>query len=408
MKSFLRSLLLTAFIPSIVFGAVQVCPRMPVQAAVSNNFLTAISAAGTVTTAQPAFTNLSGSVAASQMPALTGDVTTSAGAVATTLATVNSNVGSFGSATQVGTFTVNAKGLITAASNTTITATVVTAPPTVQKFTSGSTYNKNYTFVITSGSATVGATYTNNGVTYTVWATVASATQVVMNGSGAPAASGTLTKASGTGDSTLTFSQVLAPLYIEVEAVGPGGGGAGSSTSQSDSHSGTAGSGATTFGTGGSQISAGAGSGGGSIAGNSGGGAGGTSSLGTGNIGIANTGNYGGSGSLGVTSSSFPVAPSGGAGPFGGSGPGGPVNQAPANNPAANSGSGGGAGGAPSAGNSGGAGGAGGYVRAIISSPGASYSISVGTGGTFGSAGTSGQAGRAGADGIIIVTEHYQ
>lgn len=34
---------------------------------------------------QPAFTDLSGSVAASQMPALTGDVTTSAGAVATTI-----------------------------------------------------------------------------------------------------------------------------------------------------------------------------------------------------------------------------------------------------------------------------------------------------------------------------------
>ncbi len=39
---------------------------------------------------------------------------------ATTLATVNSNVGSFGSATQVGTFTVNGKGLLTAAANVTI------------------------------------------------------------------------------------------------------------------------------------------------------------------------------------------------------------------------------------------------------------------------------------------------
>lgn len=41
-----------------------------------------------------------------------------------TLATVNSNVGSFGSATQAGTFTVNGKGLITAASNVTITPAV--------------------------------------------------------------------------------------------------------------------------------------------------------------------------------------------------------------------------------------------------------------------------------------------
>jgi hypothetical protein len=47
----------------------------------------------------------------------TGDVT---GATTLTLATVNSNVGSFGSATQVGTFTVNAKGLVTAAGNTPI------------------------------------------------------------------------------------------------------------------------------------------------------------------------------------------------------------------------------------------------------------------------------------------------
>lgn len=57
--------------------------------------------------------------------ALTGDGTASGpGSAALTLATVNSNVGSFGSATAVGTFTVNAKGLITAAGSTTITPAV--------------------------------------------------------------------------------------------------------------------------------------------------------------------------------------------------------------------------------------------------------------------------------------------
>ena len=55
-----------------------------------------------------------------QTSAFTGDVTKTAGGTATTLATVNSNVGSFGSATQVATFTVNAKGLTTAAGNTSI------------------------------------------------------------------------------------------------------------------------------------------------------------------------------------------------------------------------------------------------------------------------------------------------
>ena len=47
----------------------------------------------------------------------TGDAT---GATALTLATVNANVGAFGSATQVATFTVNAKGLTTAAANVSI------------------------------------------------------------------------------------------------------------------------------------------------------------------------------------------------------------------------------------------------------------------------------------------------
>lgn len=48
--------------------------------------------------------------------ALSGDATL-ANTGAMTLATVNSNVGTFGDATHVGQFTVNAKGLITAASN---------------------------------------------------------------------------------------------------------------------------------------------------------------------------------------------------------------------------------------------------------------------------------------------------
>lgn len=51
----------------------------------------------------------------------TGDAT---GATVLTLATVNSNAGSFGSATAAPAFTVNAKGLVTAASTNTITPAV--------------------------------------------------------------------------------------------------------------------------------------------------------------------------------------------------------------------------------------------------------------------------------------------
>lgn len=57
---------------------------------------------------------------------LTGDVTAGpgSGSQAATLATVNGNVGTFGSATQSVQFTVNAKGLITAAANVTVTPAV--------------------------------------------------------------------------------------------------------------------------------------------------------------------------------------------------------------------------------------------------------------------------------------------
>jgi hypothetical protein len=62
--------------------------------------------------------------AGNYITALTGDATaTGPGSVALTLATVNGNVGSFGLADSVSTITVNAKGLITTASNTSIQIT---------------------------------------------------------------------------------------------------------------------------------------------------------------------------------------------------------------------------------------------------------------------------------------------
>lgn len=70
-----------------------------------------------------------------------------------------------------------------------------------------------YTFTISSGNATLGATYTNNGNTYTVAKTVAAGLTVVMTGPAAPAASGTLTKSAGTGDATLTFSAFTGSAY---------------------------------------------------------------------------------------------------------------------------------------------------------------------------------------------------
>ena len=73
--------------------------------------------------------------------ALTGDVIAAAGSAATTLATVNANVGSFGTATQVATVTVNAKGLVTAASNTTIVPTTITVGVTIDSTCSVALFN---------------------------------------------------------------------------------------------------------------------------------------------------------------------------------------------------------------------------------------------------------------------------
>jgi hypothetical protein len=63
----------------------------PVQPAgpMTNEFVNQIGTSGLIGFAQPSFSNLSGSVACSQLPALTGDTTTSAGTCTTTTGSVN-------------------------------------------------------------------------------------------------------------------------------------------------------------------------------------------------------------------------------------------------------------------------------------------------------------------------------
>jgi len=80
----------------------------------------------------------------------------------------------------------------------------LTLPGDVVTFGSG--FIQQYVFTITSGNATAGATYTNNGKTFTVADTVVAGTTLVTTGTGNPLASGTLTKATGTGNATIAFS----------------------------------------------------------------------------------------------------------------------------------------------------------------------------------------------------------
>jgi hypothetical protein len=274
--------------------------------------------------------------------------------------------------------------------------------PNVRRFLSGSgTYNLGYTFVITAGSATAGATYTHNGVTYTVLNTIAGATQIILTGSAAPLPTGTLTKASGTGDATLTFSQYMAPLYLKVTAPGGGGGGGGSGTSVSGG-TGTVG-GTTTFGI--SLITA----------------VGGNGGLGNGTVSVGGSATInapafgytvpGGSGSGAGSASTAGIYHAGGSGAptmFGGGGPGSNANAGSAAIPNTGSGGGGGGNNGVAGSSAGTGGGAGGTAVAIIPNPAATYAYTVGAGGNAGAAGTSGLAGGAGASGVIIVEEHYQ
>lgn len=281
--------------------------------------------------------------------------------------------------------------------------------PTITRLTSAGT-TAGYAFNVSSANATVGATYTNNGNTYTVVTTISAGTQLFVSGAAVPTGSGTLTKTSGTGDATITFSSNFPTAayttpanvtYLEIDMVGAGGGGGGSgNASGSTGQTG----GASTFGSNILLANGGAGGAGGGLGG---GGAGGTVSIITSATVIAVIAVSGGNGTEGVFSPAADICGgNGGVGPWGGGGAA--LTAAAGGNASTNSGSGGGGGSIGAAsGTTGSGGGAGGYLKALILSPATTYYYAIGVGGTGGAAGTSGLAGGNGANGPIIIKEYY-
>jgi len=357
-----------------------------------------------------------GLLAAARFPALTGDVTTAGGALATTLATVNSNIGTFQG------ITVNAKGLVTAAvaqgyltanqivtlsgdvtgsGATAITATIApnavtnaklaTAPPNSFKANpSASTGNVGdisgtvATAMLNVFSSTLQGLVPASGGGTTNYLR-ADGTFAAPPGGAAPALPTQQIFLSGSG----TYTTPTSPVCRRLEVTLVGGGASGCS-----GVAGTAG-GNTTFG------SATAG-GGGASPNNYTAGTPGTASGGTQNI----TGGWGTDGGTLVGGVNCAGSP-GGATIFGGAGGGGQVRGG--TNAAANTGAGGGGGYASTAAttNPGAGGSSGGAVKWWINSPSATYSYSVGAGGTGPAAALNVGAGGNGAAGVIIVREFY-
>lgn len=97
------------------YGSSSVIPRITVDS------YGRITIASTQPIAISATAVTSGTLSAARLPAFSGDATSTVGTSSLTLASTTVTPGSYGSATQAATFTVDAKGRLTAASNTTIT-----------------------------------------------------------------------------------------------------------------------------------------------------------------------------------------------------------------------------------------------------------------------------------------------
>jgi hypothetical protein len=177
------------------------CAQMP---ALTGNVTTSAGNCATTLAAGSAANLDSGTLLAARMPALTGDVTTSAGAVATTLASV-ATAGTTGSSTAIPVITINVKGLTTSIT----TAAVIAPAGTLSGSTlaSGVTASSLTSFgaqLKSVGSAPTCAFSTGGGTSPScaleTGSTDSTGTMTITTGSGSPGSAGTI---------TLTFNATL-------------------------------------------------------------------------------------------------------------------------------------------------------------------------------------------------------
>lgn len=321
---------------------------------------------------------------------LTGDVT--ATGPGSSVATIANNVVSNAKLAQVATATF--KGRTTAGTGNVEDLTATQATALLNNFVgdSGSGGTKGLVPAPAAGDAAAVKFLRADGT----WATTPAGSPTVPTVQRLTSGAGTYTRPTGP-----------TPLYLRIRMCGGGGGGGPSGTgSATDANDG----GQTLFGS--SLLSADGGQGA-QFAMNSAP-AGGSASVSSPAIEVVVvSGGFGGSASDNgntVVSLVRVGSGTGGSNPFGGSGGGGfgAVNGAGG---VTGTGAGGGGGGTPTTNNgeiTGAGGGAGGYLEAIIPSPSATYSYTIGNGGSGGFAGITGQDGGNGGDGIIIVEEFYQ
>lgn len=335
---------------------------LPLQLDASNNVVsTAIDLSGTQAT---------GTLAAGRFPALTGDITTTAGSLATTIA---ANAVTNAKLAQMTAHTFKGNNTGATANAADLTQAQLTAE--LNQFTTSLQG-------VVPGSGGGTANFLRADGTWaapTGTAAIAPTVQAFTSGTG-----------------TYTRPTSPTPLYIKIKMVGGGGGGQGSNTGGQGS-SGSPG-GNTTFGTSLLTANGGAGGTGASVSG-------GTTTVNSPAIALVSIAGSMGQGQMGATSGAFPNGGNGGCSPFGGAGAGS-ANAAAGGSAVTNSGSGGGGAGGNGTNTGGGGGAAGGYIEAIINSPSSSYSYAVGTSGEGGS-GTA-FAGGPGGSGYIVVEEHYQ